>query len=272
MNSNDKWIEMENDRCKAEAESRNLEDTTFIIPFRYDSPERMENLLCICRFLNAHFHTRILVIEDIGNQVRSVYFPQIRPPHSSLSTINHMVIPFREDNVFHRTAVINSGIKTLSTPYFAIYDADCIFNPESIIAAHKLLHEGASMVYPYGGKFVDIERSYIADGVIMELESYATDSVGGAVFLNTAAYRAAGGENENLISHCPDDGERYARMNILGHRIERVSGTCWHLEHPTAANSPVNSFTAANMAEYGKVKAMGRVELENYIKTWGWNK
>lgn len=266
MNSNEKWIEMENESWAAEKVRHDLLDITFVIPVRFDSPERMENLQCICKFLQDNFATNIHIIEDTGNQ----------KPHLHLgpfSTMNYMAVAFRTDGIFHRTAIINFGICGVRTKYFAIWDTDVIVSVEAIIEAQRLLCAGADMVYPYSGKLIDIARSYVNDGIVKEKESYATNSYGGGVFLNTASYRKAGCDNENLISHCPDDIERWTRMKTLGYDIKRVPGTCWHIEHPIGINSrPLNAFTGANEKEYSKVGRMNRQELEEYIKTWRWAK
>ncbi len=129
------------------------------------------------------------------------------------------------------------------------------------------------MVYPYSGKFVDIDRSFILDGIIKEHDSYTIGSVGGALFLNKAHYLKAGLENENIISWGPEDSERYARMQNLGYQINRIPGTCYHIKHPTGVNSSnKNPYYEANVAEYEKVKNMDGDQLTEYIKTWSWIK
>jgi len=41
----------------------NLSDLTFLIPFRQDSLERLENILLVTQFLIANFKTNINVLE-----------------------------------------------------------------------------------------------------------------------------------------------------------------------------------------------------------------
>jgi len=144
-------------------------------------------------------------------------------------------------------------------------------NPEQILDAVKLLREGADACYPYGGDFVDIERSYITYGIIKERESFAKESVGGVVFLNRLRYKEAGLENEHLISHAPEDVERYCRMLVLEYKVERVPGKCWHITHSRGVNSgPHHPHVQANTKEYLKVRSLEKEDLKNYIKTWGW--
>lgn len=243
-----------------------ISDVTFIIPVQIDSPERLENLNTILKFLFSHFFTRVIVIEDTGNTGQRVFLPPV-------SEARYFACSLRSDGVFHRTGVINCGIAGSNTKFISIYDADCIFDPENIIASVLELREGADMVYPYSGKFVDIDRKYISTGEIEERVSFTTESAGGAVFLRREAYCDAGMDNEFLISHCPDDVERFSRMKKLGYIVRRIEGTCWHITHPRGKNSAaVNDFTQTNLAEYKKVDGMTKQQLYEYIQTWPWKK
>ena len=240
-----------------------LLDTTFIIPYYKDSKERVENLNCIIKFIWYNFDTNVIVLESGPIQTMASHW----------SNKNHVYEFIKNDSgIFHRTRVINEGIKKAKTPYVAIYDTDVVFEPENILSAVELLRQGVTLSYPYDGRFIDVNRSYIEDGIIIEKESFALGSVGGACFLNREDYWKCGLENEVYQSHCPDDVDRYHRVRTLGYRVERMVGKCYHISHPASANSGVNQFTMANNIEWNKVKAMGKEELESYIKTWEWAK
>ncbi len=250
-----------------EGVKHNLSQITFIIPFFYDSPERLENLECIVHWLRVNFETNIIVVDNttFGNN-----------PYFGLDGNCAIYNLGNFTPIFNRTKTINYGIKAAKTPFVAIYDTDVIFDIEHFVSAYlKLTHQYSSysMVYPYNGKFVDIDRSFITDGIINARESFAENSLGGAVFLNKAHYLKAGLENENIISWGPEDAERYARMQNLGYLIYRTPGTCYHIQHPIGINSGTkNPHYEANVAEYQKVKAMGMYELVMYVKTWPWAK
>ena len=241
-----------------------LRDTSFIVPFFYDSKERCENLVCILDWITENFDTNIILVEE--DEVA----PTVDHAKHSYG-VNYIFMKRTIPGIFHRTKVINAGIKATTTPYISIYDTDCIFPPAQVAVAVEKLREGADACYPYGGDFVDIDRSYIATGVVKERESFTKESVGGAVFLKRERYIEAGMENENLISHAPEDVERFYRMKTLGRRVERVDGKCWHITHSRGPNSgPLHQYVNSNMKEYLKVRAMEKKELEEYIKTWTW--
>lgn len=240
-----------------------LLDVTFVIPYFRDSVEREENLKCIIRFLNQHFQTTILIME-VGTVRTKFDFHNYRFDSHHFNKIH--------DGVFHRTKVINEGIKLAKTPYIGIYDTDVVFEPGNILKAVQTLRDGATLAYPYDGPFVNIERSYIKDGVIKERASFVVNSVGGACFLNKEDYKKCGYENEHYISHCPDDVDRFHRVKTLGYRIERVKGKCYHIEHPIMANSIGNKFTEHNNNEYMNITSLSKEDLEKEISTWEWAK
>lgn len=242
-----------------ENNQRNLLDVTFIIPYYRDSKEREENLICILNYLTSNFNTNIIVEERGPSAIYAPYTKQ----H------NYEQI---HDAIFHRTKVINEGIKKAKTPYIAIYDTDVVFPVENIIKAVELLREGATLTYPYSGNFVDIQRTYIHNNIVIARESFATGSVGGACFLNREDYWKCGLENEYLKSWCPDDVTRYHVIKTLGYRIERVEGDCFHISHPPSANSGVNKFTEHNNNEYMNLINLSKEDLIAYINTWPWTK
>lgn len=234
----------------------NISDVTIIIPYYMDSKERYENLCAVYSFLTLKFHVKILIVKYAGSSSKV--------PDGAVS----LQLPYW-NGVFHRTMVINEGIKFATTPYVAIYDCDCIFNVSSIVESVDLLRHGATLVYPFNGCFVDIGREYIKEGVKIEHPSYAVNSYGGACFLNREDYIKCGMDNEYLLNAwCHDDIERFKRVSKLGYKVERVDGKCYHIVHPPSADSK----KSPSNEEYNKVANMSKEDLESYIKTWEWVK
>ncbi|MEK6877981.1 MAG: hypothetical protein AABY22_00155 [Nanoarchaeota archaeon] len=240
----------------------NLKDTTFIIPFMIDHKDRLENLNCILKFLDNNFDTNFILVET-GE--KSHYFDLLN------IGAKHIFNPIKK-KLFHRTKLINEGIKLSKTPYVSIYDTDVVFREDSIYEAIQKLKNGATLSYPYNGDFIDIKRLYINDGIIAAMpgESHVIGSFGGACFLNIEDYIKCGMENENFKSHCPDDIERKTRVEKLGYRVERTEGKCYHITHWRGENSGGGRYTEANNAEWNKIKAMNKFELLNYVKSWPW--
>ena len=96
----------------------------------------------------------------------------------------------------------------------------------------------------------------------------------GAIFLNRKDFIQAGMSNEHITSWGPDDAEQKKRMEILGYSMVRVAGPLFHLWHPRGINSSYgNQEERLRLTEeYLKVASSGKVELQQYISTWGWCK
>lgn len=241
----------------------NLRDTTIIIPIFIDSTERLENLIYVVEYIQVYFHTHIIIIESGDQPTKEIL---------EMEDVQYVFHKKTED-FFHRTKLLNSGIRLSRTRFVCLYDADVFFEPRAYAEAQKMCSEGYSMVYPYGGKFVDVGRDVLRNGDIAEFASFATNSVGGAVFINRGDYWDAGLENENIVGWGPEDNERLARMIKLGYKTCRVEGTCWHIVHPRGTNDgPKNPYTERNNEEYEGVKEMSKEMLKEYIETWPWAK
>lgn len=237
-----------------------LRDTTFIIPFCIDSQDRIENLIAILKYLHENFDTNFILVEN-GERTRFFELPNVGAKHVFDPTPN---------GEFHRTARINVGIRLARTPYISIYDADCIFQEGRIFLAVEALRKGATLSYPYSGDFVDIERSYLSDGIIKKRESLTKDSVGGACFLNREDYIKCGGEREEFQSWCFDDVSRMHIISTLGFTIFRAEGECYHITHWRGENSGPNRFTSQNIIIWNKIKEMNKYSLFNYLQEFNW--
>ena len=228
-----------------------------------ENQERLENLFYVVEYIQRWFHTNIIVIES---------GPKPTPMIMEMEDVQCL---FHEctDGVFHRTYLLNRGIKFSRTPFVSLYDTDVFFEPRAYMESLKMLQDGYSLVYPYSGKFVDVSRAVVKNGDIDEFKSFAVNSVGGACFLNRKDYWDAGLENENFISWGSEDTERLYRMVTLGYKVGRADGTCWHIVHPRGKNSgPENPYTKRNADEYASIKEMDKATLKEYIETWEWAK
>lgn len=246
-------------------------ELTFVIPFYYDGEFRLENLHCILKIL-GQFNANIIVIEQGDYQHftnTDYYFDNARVSGKCWFIPNRKATDV--DGIFYRTRIINIGLEKVETKYAAIYDTDVFFEYENYVRAYQKLKENYTFVYPYDGRFVDIERQYIKDGIIKEKESFANGSYGGAVFLNLSKYKEYGLENENLVGWSPDDVERHARVSTLGGDICRIEGKCYHIWHPKIGYAgTANPFKEQNLKEYHKVMNMTKEELQEYVKNWNW--
>lgn len=243
----------------------NLKNTTFIIPVRIDSEDRLANLDLIIIYLKSFLDTNIFILENASEPILENRYNKIK-------------YKFEYDcGLFHRTKILNNMVKDIETPYFVNYDCDVLFKAENYLKAHQLLENGYDMVYPYDGHFLDIDREKYRnqilknnlnniDGIYLSTLSY-----GGAIFLNTNSFKECGMENENFVSWSPEDAERFKRFKKLNKKIIRINGTLYHLNHSRGIDSSIdNPKYKQGLDEENKILLMNQNELKNYIKTWKW--
>jgi hypothetical protein len=177
----------------------NLSDVTFTIPFRYDSPERLRNLRAIISYLNHNFDTNILIYESA-------------PSRMFTDTGKFTYRFFHTDNpLMHRTKMLNDMAKEVKTPIIVNYDTDVLANVKQYLESAILIRNNVfDVVYPYGGRFMNIENQGLISQIIStnnvenireaECHCIHPSSLGGAVFFNRQKFIEGGMENEYFIS------------------------------------------------------------------------
>lgn len=249
-----------------------LSKVTFMIPVRFDSIVRLENLLLSVNYLCRHFITNIIVLQAakydngfvkklLGNKVNYYYIEDY-------------------DNVFYRTKYLNFMTLQANTPYVAIWDADVIIPKEQLIKAIKELDNGSDVVYPYDGHFYDtssiIRELYLKHQNVQILERnrlkmfmrYGNKMIGGAIFVNRQSYIASGMENIDFYGWGPEDGERYYRWEKLGFKIVYIKGHLFHLTHERGNDSKFRSIDqmVSTNAELMKLTKSNIEDVQNDIK------
>lgn len=255
----------------------NLDDVTFLIPVRFDSLVRLENLIAVIDFLTTHFDTHIQILEaaDYNNHLLERLLQQKQ----------NVSIRFIEDHdpVFHRTRYINFLVKNCQTPLLAVWDTDVIVPPIQIVqSAEYLRKQEAHFVYPYEEKF--LETSIILRELFLKTrnlnllmnnmgkmtELYLPNPVGGGFFANRSAYMDSGIENYHFYGWGREDGDRLNRWEIMGYQHKRVSGPLFHLTHERGLNSKFHTDeqNQIKMSEIQRIAAMSKDELKEEVKSW----
>ena len=246
-------------------------DVTFIIPVKYDHPDREENLYLTLSFITHHFDTNII----IGEQ-GSDWF-------NWTDKFKILYTKFDYD-CFHRTKMLNEMTKIATTPIIVNWDADVLCETNQLQKSFELIrNKEYDFVYPYDGRFARVDRvQWYRKLLKLKLTILKNQqfkgtlpgdklSVGGAVVFDKNSFIRAGMENENFISHAPEDVERFWRFNMLGYFVGRVDGIIYHLDHYCGEDSGhKNDYQILNRSEWRRVKEMNPEELRQYISTWDW--
>lgn len=220
----------------------NLSNITLILLVKLDTIDRLENVLAVTKFLISSMESKIMVLEcaPFNNGILEKLLDQ---------TVQSK---FQEDHdpILYRTKYLNQMIRSVETPYVAIWDTDVIVPINQIVKAIELLQSGeADFVYPYEKQFLDtspiLRKLFLESGNIEVLaqnakkmkEMYLPNPVGGAFLANLKSYKESGLENEDFYGWGMEDGERYHRWENQDYKIKRVPGPLFHLSHGRGINS-----------------------------------
>lgn len=247
-----------------------LKDVEFHIPVRIDHSNRIENLELIVDYISHHFDTNIVVVENSEKSVLS--------NHPIVNKIKYHY-QFCDNDLFHRTKILNFMAKNSDKPIIVNYDCDILLNVQNYVeAANQIRNNNLDIVYPYDGRFMEVLRDFVPKiqnkfDVSWIKESDCNlchpNSVGGVVFENREKFLKVGLENEKCVSYGFEDNERFTRFLKLGLRVGRIQGFLIHLLHWRGKNSePSNEYFYRNMNEYNKVHSMSKQQLEEYVKNW----
>lgn len=260
-----------------------LSETTFIIPVRLDSPDRLRNLTASVNYLQKHTKTNIFIVEQ-----------DVRPRvPESLATRTGVEYNFllSTDVLFYKTLCINDAVAFVKTKNIVIYDTDALIPVGQLEKLQETLDSpDCAVVYPYDGRFLDIPESMVPS-VISSLSVENVDpsackaglgmpevtpdrqSFGGAVAFNREKFIEGGMANQHMVSYGPEDAEFYVRFKKLGFKIERLGGPIFHLHHQRGMNSGDNhSHTSKNHAEFKKINEMDSNVLKFFVSSWPWSR
>jgi hypothetical protein len=225
------------------------------------------------RFFAHHVET-CLVLTETGPQPRFAPHLSDLPPGARYGFVPD------DRPFFHRTRLLNRMLRACPTPVAVVCDADVVCHPAQLKRALAAVLDGADMVLPYDGRFLDVPEALVPRLLgppagfpgPRECPALYEDGTGGMVFFRKASLLAAGLYNERFLSWGHEDRELLHRLTGLGFRFERLPGCMLHLHHPRHADShPMkNPHFAANTREYERVRAMGETELRAAVAAFPW--
>ena len=268
-----------------------LTKTTFIIPLRIETDDRMRNIITTLIYLSRNFDTKIIV-KEVDKE--SVYEREVLPlleqalEPDMLNCITH-IFEESDEFTFHRTKILNDMLWMVDTPVVANYDSDIILPLESYINATNMIAKGwvhpdaeggqpVKIIYPYG--FGDYQfqchvgdnevTNFINSGFNFEYFNGHTRQwdakYGFCQFFDTEEYKKLGGENENFIAYGYEDDERHFRFNLLS-SVGRIHEYVYHLEHGRTKNSWFNNpYCEDNKKLWEELKVKGKKSLTKYYQ------
>ena len=258
----------------------NLKDTTFIVPIRIETADRMRNVITSLCYILETFDTNIIVKE--GDE-ESVFLENVLPQVKAFLEVDEIpnlihVFENTTDAEFHRTRYLNEMTHMATTKVVVNYDCDIILPVETYIKAQEMIVDGPSdVVYPYGfgnyAKMVTVDdeivTEFLTEGFsidLLEKHSKLNNArFGFCQFFDREVYIGGGGENEEFIAYAPEDEERAFRFEALGYQVDRTDTFVYHLEHARTPNSWYNNpHMQKNFAIWEHIKKMDKQQLIEY--------
>lgn len=215
---------------------RDLKDVTFVIPFALDSEDRLRNLKISTEYLLSHFQTNIVISEYAGNSHLELdsWSPAAR------RHIRHEF--FQNANpYFQRARSVNLAVRTINTPYFAVYDSDVLLKTGQYLQAAALLRSRkADMVLSFANRVMWIPAqgvtelpNGISDTTLASLEDPISDDsyifLGLVNFINRQSFLKAGMMNENFRAW------GFEEMELMGRFASRLDNIALTPQKRTSA-------------------------------------
>ena len=281
-----------------------LKNTTFIIPLRVDTGDRLRNVVMSTIFLLNKFDTNVIIKEVDSERRFEAYCLPIIKRLADTTNLRHIFeVETRTDDAFHRTKVLNDMIMESTTDVVVNYDTDIILPLTSYSSAVAMLEKDYDVVYPYrfgkqGERKVKLNFTVRTQEDMDNFENYPeakkfiassnSDSFdipfdnyfyyphqqgegwaeyGMVQFFNRKVYMDGFLENEGFIAYAPEDVERHYRWKTLGYNIGRVDNHAYHLEHERTQNSWFhNPHMQRNNELWEQIKVLNKEQLTEYYK------
>ena len=104
-----------------------LTNTTFIVPLRIDTGDRLRNVILSTSYLLHNFDTTVMIKEvDSERRFETFALPIIERLVDTNNLIHIFEEDTRTDDAFHRTKVLNDMVMESTTDIVVNYDTDLI--------------------------------------------------------------------------------------------------------------------------------------------------
>jgi len=277
-----------------------LKNTTFIIPLRVDTGDRLRNVVLSTAFLLNKFDTNVIIKEVDSERRFEAYCLPIIKRLADTTNLKHIFeVETRTDDSFHRTKILNDMVMESTTDVVVNYDTDILLPISSYTKAVEMLGGEYDVVYPYrfgekGERKVKLDITIRTPEDMANFEnypevrkfisSYDPDSFdkyfyyphqqgegwaeyGMVQFFNRQVYLDGFLENEGFVAYAPEDVERHHRWGVLGYNIGRVDNYAYHLEHERTQNSWFhNPHMQKNNELWEQLKVLNKEQLTEYYK------
>jgi GT2 family glycosyltransferase len=247
-----------------------LDDVTIMIPYNIDTKDRTTNLKLLLEYLNKNYETNILVAEQ--NTECEMLKTFVENGFCKRLSVNT-----GDEKLNYKTKLMNELVKASGTSIVIQWDVDCYISPEKVLKGVELIRKNKEQfILPFDGKCYNVRKNNFEAFFNSELDHnkmdlYSTTSCGGVFIFNKKSLIEIGMYNEKLKGWSYDDDFLRILILKLGYKIERLTGSIYHLEHDRNENSSSrNPYYNVNQELVVKLSKQTKEELLSEIKTWDW--
>lgn len=223
-----------------------MDKATIILPFYYDSDDRMANLLRTLIYLSSNLEYNIILVnQNIHNSKEYI------EKFLSIYDINNVTLLNLDiESPCYKAKLINEGLKISKTSINIIYDCDVLIPKDQLMLGVELIDKyDYKVVYPYSNPQYNLSKSTEIDtNFNFEELQYSTPPFQIPHFHQTHGYPIIGYSpgfciivdkslghivyyNEEFRSPQFEDSEYIYKMNKFKIKMTRVYGPIFHVDH-----------------------------------------
>lgn len=260
---------------------------SIVVPFKYDSNNRLENLLEILTYLKKHWEFDQIIISEMDVQPKIL---NLLP-----SWVDYIFAKESEASSWSRAKRINLSIPLIKSEITLILDADLIVDYSCVKMAIEKIHKNEmDAITPFEKVFhfprsiilKEMQQKEIKTSEFCENKNFSRSFVanGGCFITKTSIFKHLRGMNELFVGWGLEDDELINRYIKLGYRYGRISKIpAIHINHDRTKSCEIdfnnfnNSlieknrgilFTKEEMLEYfGLTGKVGKYSEINKVQT-----
>jgi hypothetical protein len=257
-----------------------MDNATIIIPFYYDSDDRMANLLRALLYLNSNLNYNIVLVnQDIhssGEYIKNFF--------KAYNIQNITLLNLSIEPPCYKSKLINEGLKTSKTSVNIIYDCDVLIPKEQLILGVELINKyGYKVVYPYSNpqynlpKTTEIETIFDFEKLQYSIppfqiphnhQSHKYPVIGYSPGFCIIVDKSLGSlvyYNENFRSPQFEDSEYIYKMSKFNIKMTRVYGPVFHVDHERTEIGYKNVVNK-NQEIFNYIKNLNEQDLKKYYE------
>lgn len=245
---------------------------SIVIPFKYDSLNRIENLLELLDYIKNYWKPNQLIVVEMDHAPKAI---SLIP-----GWVDYLFAKEDESNSWSRSKRINLSIPLIKNEIMAIMDTDLIVDKDCLdVSITKIINNEIDAVTPFGEVYhfprsivlKDMKKNEIKTLSFCEAnkKNYSRKFIanGGCFITKLSIFKHIRGMNELFVGWGLEDDELINRYIKLGYRYGRISSVpALHINHERSKNCDVDFKNFDNsLIEKNRSLISSKIEILDYF-------